>query len=357
MGTVKIGGSIIAGNTGMGAPDIDGCFSSAGYNLIGTGGNECSSLSSTDLTGIDPKLAALADNGGPTQTEALLPGSPAIDAIPNNACVPEIDQRGAPRPYPAGGACDIGAYEYGAAPAAPDPAPAPPTDAPATTAAAAPTDTPIPTGTPTDTPTPTSVPTNTPTDTPTSVPANTPTTNPTATPAPPTATTRPVSPIYTAVPPTASAPHAGIPKAAPHRSQPSQPAHLALTVGLRLIHGALAGNSRVTVATRTRPRSTVKITLRLTHPVQTWAGKGRKRHKVTVTKPLYQTTAHAKADAKGRVNAVVRFGYNPRHSVQGTLTIVVHTVTGTTTKATRLTVVHYSPPKAHAAKGKVKAKR
>jgi hypothetical protein len=48
----------------------------------------------------------LSDNGGPTQTHALLAGSPAIDA---GASCPTSDQRGAPRPQ--GGACDIGAYE------------------------------------------------------------------------------------------------------------------------------------------------------------------------------------------------------------------------------------------------------
>jgi hypothetical protein len=55
---------------------------------------------------MDPRLAALADNGGPTQTEALLPGSPAIAAATN---CPETDQRGFSRPT---GRCDIGAYEH-----------------------------------------------------------------------------------------------------------------------------------------------------------------------------------------------------------------------------------------------------
>jgi hypothetical protein len=56
----------------------------------------------------DPKLGPLANNGGPTLTMALLPGSPAIDAG-NTSLAPATDQRGFPRP--AGLAADIGAYE------------------------------------------------------------------------------------------------------------------------------------------------------------------------------------------------------------------------------------------------------
>jgi hypothetical protein len=58
----------------------------------------------------DPKLGPLANNGGPTLTMALLPGSPAIDAG-NTSLAPATDQRGFPRP--AGPAADIGAFEYG----------------------------------------------------------------------------------------------------------------------------------------------------------------------------------------------------------------------------------------------------
>jgi len=60
---------------------------------------------------VDPVLGALASNGGPTQTMALQAGSPAINA--GSGC-PAADQRGAPR----AGACDIGAFEFGAALAA-----------------------------------------------------------------------------------------------------------------------------------------------------------------------------------------------------------------------------------------------
>jgi hypothetical protein len=64
---------------------------------------------------VDPLLGPLQDNGGPTFTHALQPGSPAIDAIPwgTNGCGTILisDQRWRARPQPAGDSCDIGAYE------------------------------------------------------------------------------------------------------------------------------------------------------------------------------------------------------------------------------------------------------
>ncbi len=64
----------------------------------------------TNFIKADPMLAPLADNGGPTQTMRLQPGSPAIDQVPiSGAGCPATDQRGVPRPGAA--ACDIGSYE------------------------------------------------------------------------------------------------------------------------------------------------------------------------------------------------------------------------------------------------------
>ncbi len=62
----------------------------------------------------------LANNGGSTKTHALVPGSPAIDAVTDGTCPPPIiDQRGVTRPQDGnrdgGLACDIGAYEVGPA--------------------------------------------------------------------------------------------------------------------------------------------------------------------------------------------------------------------------------------------------
>jgi predicted outer membrane repeat protein len=62
---------------------------------------------------LDSGLAEIAYNGGPTQTMALLPGSPLIDAGDDSICaganVSHVDQRGVIRPQ--GSHCDIGAYE------------------------------------------------------------------------------------------------------------------------------------------------------------------------------------------------------------------------------------------------------
>jgi predicted outer membrane repeat protein len=66
----------------------------------------------TPYSTTDPKLGPLASNGGPTQTFALLAGSPAIDAGDGDICASDpvngLDQRGVTRPQ---GSCDIGAFE------------------------------------------------------------------------------------------------------------------------------------------------------------------------------------------------------------------------------------------------------
>jgi hypothetical protein len=71
--------------------------------------------------GLDPRF--LENNGGPTPTIALLPGSAAIGAISIGDCIDQnnqpvtTDQRGFGRPDPADPShCDIGAFEFGAQP-------------------------------------------------------------------------------------------------------------------------------------------------------------------------------------------------------------------------------------------------
>lgn len=99
--------------------------SSGGYNLSDDA--TCSGfltamgdLNSTPA-GLDP--GGLRNNGGPTQTIALIPGGLAVNAIPVSNCTAidglpiGTDQRGIPRPE--GGACDIGAYEYALTSSAP----------------------------------------------------------------------------------------------------------------------------------------------------------------------------------------------------------------------------------------------
>lgn len=61
----------------------------------------------------DPKLGPLADNGGPTWTIALMPGSAAIGKV-NKAACPTADQRG--KSLDANSMCDIGAFQSSAFP-------------------------------------------------------------------------------------------------------------------------------------------------------------------------------------------------------------------------------------------------
>ncbi len=81
---------------------------STGFNLDSD--NTCQLTQPSDKPGAsNPLLGPLQNNGGPTQTHALLPGSPAIDAVTGGCPPPVTDQRGVARPQ--GAACDIGAYE------------------------------------------------------------------------------------------------------------------------------------------------------------------------------------------------------------------------------------------------------
>jgi CSLREA domain-containing protein len=97
-----------AGDNCRGVAITDG-----GYNI--DDGTTCGfSKAENSMPFTNPKLASdLADNGGPTKTIALLRGSPALNAIPDeaNGCGTDIttDQRGVVRPQGAG--CDIGAFE------------------------------------------------------------------------------------------------------------------------------------------------------------------------------------------------------------------------------------------------------
>jgi hypothetical protein len=91
-----------------GGGNCGGVIADGGHNLS-FGDGSCAAGFSTG----DPNLGPLGDNGGPSQTISLQPGSAAIDKIPaSGAGCPATDQRGVPRP--AGAGCDIGAYEVAA---------------------------------------------------------------------------------------------------------------------------------------------------------------------------------------------------------------------------------------------------
>jgi len=137
-GNATLSNTIVAGNTAANniGHDCRGAFTSGGYNLIGNAIPAPSSppwCTLTAATGdqvgsssvIDPQLAPLADNGGPTRTHALCTGaeqphlsctgvSPALNAgnpaTPGTTAdgCPATDQRGVSRFQDR---CDIGAYE------------------------------------------------------------------------------------------------------------------------------------------------------------------------------------------------------------------------------------------------------
>jgi hypothetical protein len=118
-----VSGSIIADGRGP-APTTGNCdrpLASGGGNIEDAG--QCGFTSASDRAMTDPRLGPLRNNGGPTDTRALLAGSRAIDLAP--VCAVDVDQRGTTRPQ--GPACDAGAFELVPAFTAPSAgAPAPP---------------------------------------------------------------------------------------------------------------------------------------------------------------------------------------------------------------------------------------
>jgi len=85
---------------------------SLGHNLDSDG--TCGLSGAGDISNTDPMLSPLQDNGGPTFTQALLAGSPAIDggddSVMDSPLVLNSDQRGVPRLL--GAHVDIGTYEW-----------------------------------------------------------------------------------------------------------------------------------------------------------------------------------------------------------------------------------------------------
>ncbi|MGH2686920.1 MAG: choice-of-anchor Q domain-containing protein, partial [Actinomycetota bacterium] len=114
--TVEYQNSIIAKNTFW---DCEGTELSLGNNLLGD--DTCDDSGDDDISpgtdsgnDVDPGLAPLRLNGGPTRTHELLPHSLAIDGASGGEECPAFDQRGLARFT--GLECDIGAYEVGSFP-------------------------------------------------------------------------------------------------------------------------------------------------------------------------------------------------------------------------------------------------
>jgi CSLREA domain-containing protein len=129
--TVTIANTILALNSAPNGPDGSGPFNSVGvgFNIIGNNSGMTYTQAGYDQIGtpaspIDPKLDQLRDNGGPTLTRALLPGSPAIDrgasltasvfsldsGADQRGLLRPIDNAAIPNPIPGDGS-DIGAFE------------------------------------------------------------------------------------------------------------------------------------------------------------------------------------------------------------------------------------------------------
>lgn len=113
--TATLQNSIVANNLDGNCSPYN-TITSEGYNLSSDG--FCNLSGPGDLNNTDPKLGHLQNNGGPTQTQALLSGSPAIDAGNPSGCTDgsghllKTDQRGKPRPDKEDtGGCDMGAFE------------------------------------------------------------------------------------------------------------------------------------------------------------------------------------------------------------------------------------------------------
>jgi hypothetical protein len=114
---LQMRGTLIANGVGdAGAEECtvqsNGTLTSLGNNLIGRSAQCIAAPQASDKLGAAANLEPLANNGGLTQTLALLPGSAAIDAGPATCLDADglplaTDQRGAPRLSP----CDIGAFE------------------------------------------------------------------------------------------------------------------------------------------------------------------------------------------------------------------------------------------------------
>jgi hypothetical protein len=111
-GTVILANTVLkTGASGENIYNFGGQVVSQGYNLSNDNGSGFLT-GPGDQINTDPVLGPLQDNGGPTFTHALLPGSPAIDAgDPNFTPPPLYDQRGPGFDRVVNGRIDTGSFE------------------------------------------------------------------------------------------------------------------------------------------------------------------------------------------------------------------------------------------------------
>jgi hypothetical protein len=121
-GSLTLTNTLISGNLAPTVAEVNnilsGVVTADEFNLFGHDSNAGVFGFAPGSTDIIPSQSvsaildsALAFNGGPTQTHALVGGSPALDAVTAGSC-PPADQRGFVRP--SGANCDVGAVESGA---------------------------------------------------------------------------------------------------------------------------------------------------------------------------------------------------------------------------------------------------
>jgi predicted outer membrane repeat protein len=112
VGSVEVSNTILnAGASGENIFNDGGKVTSYGYNLSSDDGGGYL-IGPGDQINTDPLLGPLQDNGGPTLTHALLPGSPAIDAgDPDFTPPPFNDQRGCPFARVFNDRIDVGSFE------------------------------------------------------------------------------------------------------------------------------------------------------------------------------------------------------------------------------------------------------
>jgi hypothetical protein len=125
-GTLEIGNTILNTAGSQNIFNNGGTITSAGYNISNDDGGGYLN-GPGDQTNTDPLLGPLQNNGGPTSTYALLPGSPAIDAgDPSFTPPPWYDQRGPDFWRLRNGRIDIGSFEVqSGAKVTPTPTPTP----------------------------------------------------------------------------------------------------------------------------------------------------------------------------------------------------------------------------------------